>query len=147
MRTDKRTLDFAVLAVVSAPWSRHVQAIGGDETAERLTGLPVRLTKVTAFTLMGLLAVIGSILVTSGDGYFADARTPYLLPAYAAAFFGVAGVGRRGLSAPATILGALYLSTLTNGLTVLNDPPWVASAVLGSVLFVAVLMARRGTAS
>jgi ribose transport system permease protein len=135
------------LAMVFTPWGRHVHAIGGNETAARLAGVPVRLTKVSAFMLTGLLAGIAGILFTSGNGYFADALTPYLLPAYAAAFFGAAGVGRRGFSVPATIFGALYLSTLTNGLTVLNEPQWVASVIQGIVLFVAVLMARLGTAS
>jgi len=49
----------------------------------------------------------------------------FLLPAYAAAFFGAAGVGRRGFSVPSTLFGALYLSVLANGLTVLNEPLWV----------------------
>jgi ribose transport system permease protein len=137
----------AVTAVVMVytPWGRHVHAIGGNETAARLAGVPVRLTKVSAFMLTSLLAGLGAIVFVSANGYFADALTPYLLPAYAAAFFGAAGVGRRGFSVPATLFGALYLSTLTNGLTVLNAPTWVASVVQGVVLFVAVLMARLGS--
>jgi ribose/xylose/arabinose/galactoside ABC-type transport system permease subunit len=134
-------------AMVLTPWGRHVHAIGGNETAARLAGVPVRRTKVSAFMLTGLLAGIAGMLFTSGNGYFANALTPYLLPAYAAAFFGAAGVGRRGFSVPATLFGALYLSTLTNGLTVLNEPLWVASVVQGVVLFVAVLMARLGQRS
>jgi ribose transport system permease protein len=100
-----------------------------------------------AFMLTALIAGLAGVLFTSANGYFADALTPYLLPAYAAAFFGAAGVGRRGFSIPATVFGALYLSTLTNGLTVLNEPQWVSSVVQGVVLFVAVLMARLGSSS
>jgi ribose transport system permease protein len=135
------------VVMVYTPWGRHVHAIGGNETAARLAGVPVRLTKVTAFMLTALVAALGAVVFTSANGYFADALTPYLLPAYAAAFFGAAGVGRRGFSVPATLFGALYLSTLTNGLTVLNAPTWVSSVVQGVVLFVAVLMARLGSAS
>ena len=87
------------------------------------------------------------MLFSSGNGYFANALPSYLLPAYAAAFFGAAGVGRRGFSVPATLFGALYLATLTNGLSVMSAPLWVASVVQGIVLFVAVLMARIGTTS
>jgi ribose transport system permease protein len=135
------------LVMVVTPWGRHIHAIGGNETAARLAGVPVRRTKVTAFMLTALLAGLAAVVFTSANGYFADALTPYLLPAYAAAFFGAAGVGRRGFSIPATVFGALYLSTLTNGLTVLNEPQWVSSVVQGVVLFVAVLMARLGSSS
>lgn len=132
------------IVMVFTPWGRHVQAIGGNETAARLAGVPVRRTKVMAFTLTGLLAGFAGILFTARNGYFANALPPYLLPAYAAAFFGAAGVGRRGFSIPATVFGALYLQVLSNGLTVLNEPQWVISVVQGVVLFVAVLLARLG---
>jgi ribose transport system permease protein len=132
------------LAIVHTPWGRHVQAIGGNVTAARLAGVPVRRTKVTAFVLTGLLGGVAGVLFAARNGYFANALPPFLLPAYAAAFFGAAGVGRRGFSVPATLFGALYLSVLANGLTVMNEPLWVTSVVQGVVLFIAVLMARGG---
>jgi ribose transport system permease protein len=135
------------LAMVVTPWGRHVQAIGGNEIAARLAGVPVRRTKVIAFAVTGVLAGFAGILFTARNGYFANALPPYLLPAYAAAFFGAAGIGRRGFSVPATLFGALYLSVLANGLTVLNEPQWVTSVVQGVVLFVAVLLARAGSGS
>jgi ribose transport system permease protein len=132
------------LAIVHTPWGRHVQAVGGNETAARLAGVPVRRTKVTAFMVTGLLGGLAGVLFAARNGYFANALPPFLLPAYAAAFFGAAGVGRRGFSVPATVFGALYLSVLANGLTVMNEPLWVTSVVQGVVLFIAVLMARGG---
>jgi len=130
------------LTMVHTPWGRHVQAIGGNEVAARLAGVPVRRTKVIAFMVTGLLAGIAGVLFAARNGYFANALPPFLLPAYAAAFFGAAGVGRRGFSVPATLFGALYLSVLANGLTVMNEPLWLTSVVQGLVLFIAVLMAR-----
>lgn len=135
------------LLIVHTPWGRHIQAIGGNETAARLAGVPVRRTKVTAFVLTGLLAGAAGVLFAARNGYFANALPPFLLPAYAAAFFGAAGVGRRGFSVPATIFGALYLSVLANGLTIMNEPLWVTSVVQGLVLFIAVLLARGGSGS
>jgi ribose transport system permease protein len=135
------------LVMVFTPWGRHVQAIGGNEIAARLAGVPVRRTKVIAFAVTGLLAGLSGILFAARNGYFANSLPPYLLPAYAAAFFGAAGIGRRGFSVPATLFGALYLSVLANGLTVLNEPLWVTSVVQGVVLFVAVLLARAGSSS
>jgi ribose transport system permease protein len=135
------------VGMVYSPWGRHVQAIGGNETAARLAGVPVRRTKLLAFTLTALLAGVAGIMFAARSGYFANALPPYLLPAYAAAFFGAAGVGRRGFSIPATLFGALYLQVLANGLTILNEPQWLTQLVQGIVLFAAVLLARSGTKS
>lgn len=135
------------LVMAYTPWGRHVQAIGGNETAARLAGVAVRRTKVIAFTLTGVLAAVAGILFTARNGYFAQSLPQFLLPAYAAAFFGAASIGRRGFSVGATVFGALYLAVLANGLTVMNQPVWVASVVQGFVLFVAVLVARSGSSS
>jgi len=135
------------LVMVHTPWGRHVQAVGGNEAAARLAGVAVRRTKVIAFMVTGGLAGLAGVLFVARNGYFANALPPFLLPAYAAAFFGAAGVGRRGFSVPSTLFGALYLSVLANGLTVLNEPLWVTSVVQGVVLFVAVLMARVGSST
>jgi ribose transport system permease protein len=136
----------AIAAVLMAKGvkGRHIQAIGGNEAAARLAGVAVRNTKVIAFASTGLLAAIAGILFTARSGYFAQSLPSLLLPAYAAAFFGAAAIGRRGFSVAASLFGALYLSTLSNGLTVMAEPLWVTSVVQGIVLFVAVLIARNG---
>ncbi|MBS1845344.1 MAG: ABC transporter permease [Actinobacteria bacterium] len=132
------------LILVHSPWGRHVQAIGGNEVAARLAGVPVRRDKVIAFVTAGALAGIAGVLFAARQGYFSNALPPYLLPAYAAAFFGAAAVGRRGFSVPATLFGVLYLSTLSNGLRVMNEPLWVISVIQGVILLVTVLLARAG---
>jgi ribose/xylose/arabinose/galactoside ABC-type transport system permease subunit len=139
-----------VAAVVGAvlvltPWGRHVHAIGGNEIAALLAGVPVRRVKVTAFVVAGVLAAAAGIFFVAGQGYYPNALTGFLLPAYAAAFFGGAAVARRGFSVPATLFGTLYLQTLANGLLVMNEPQWVTSLVQGVVLFVTVLLARAGS--
>jgi len=142
------TLLLVVVAVIVGivmtltPWGRHVTAIGGNEIAARLAGVPVRRTKVLAFTLTGLLAGLAGMLFAARAGYFNNALPAFLLPAYAAAFFGAAGVGKRGFSIPATMFGAVYLAVLSNGLTIMNVPTWVGTGVQGVVLFAAVLLAR-----
>lgn len=132
------------LALIHTPWGRHVQAIGGNEAAARLAGVAVQRSKVYAFVLAGLLAGVAGIFFAARQGYFPNALPPYLLPAYAAAFFGAAAVGRRGFSVPATLFGVIYLSTLANGLRVMNEPLWVISVIQGLILFITVLLARAG---
>jgi ribose transport system permease protein len=130
------------ILMVFSTKGRHIQAIGGNEIAARLAGVAVKNTKVLAFAATGLLAAFSGVLFTARTGYFAQSLPSYLLPAYAAAFFGAAAIGRRGFSVPATLFGALYLATLANGLTVMSEPLWVISVVQGGVLLFAVLVAR-----
>ncbi len=133
------------LVLVHTPWGRHVQAIGGNEMAAQLAGVAVRRTKVIAFTLTGVAAATAGLLFVVRNGYYSNAMPGFLLPAYAAAFFGAAAVGKRGFSVPATLFGTLYLATLANGLSVMNQPTWVVSVVQGAVLFTTVLIAKVGT--
>ena len=135
------------LTVARTPWGRHARSIGGNEVAARLAGVAVQRTKVVAFMVTGLVASVGGLLFTSQNGYFAQSLTSFLLPAYAAAFFGGAAIGRRGFSIGATLFGVLYLSVLANGLIIMNQATWVVSAVQGVVLLVAVLIARSGGSS
>jgi ribose transport system permease protein len=130
------------LLLARSTFGRHAHALGGNEMAARLAGVPVRRTKVIGFVATGAIAALAGVVLVSSQGYFPDATPGYLLPAYAAAFFGAAAVGRRGFSVPATLFGVLYLETLANGLQVLNQQPYVISLVQGAVLLVTVLVAR-----
>lgn len=132
------------VCLVVTPWGRHAHAVGGNETAARLAGVPVRRVKVIAFVVAGVLAGAAGTVFVARQGYYPNALPGFLLTAYAAAFFGAAAVGRRGFSIPATVFGVLYLSTLGNGLRVMNEPLWTISVVEGVVLFVTVLIARSG---
>jgi ribose transport system permease protein len=139
------TLALAVLlglVLVHGRWGRHLQAIGGNEDAARLAGVPIRTTKVIAFIVAALCAGVAGVLFTARSGYYPLALSPYLLTSYAAAFFGATAVGKRGFSIPATLFGVVYLSVLANGLQTMNQPAWVTAVVQGVVLFVTVLLAR-----
>lgn len=133
------------LLLTRSVFGRYAQAIGGNEAAARLAGIPVERIKVAGFALGGTLAAVAGLVLAARSGYFSNAAAPYLLPAYAAAFFGAAAVGRRGFSIPATLFGVLYLQTLSNGLQALEQPLWVISVVQGAVLLVTVLLARGRT--
>jgi ribose transport system permease protein len=67
---------FLVIAIVIGlilaltPWGRHVQAIGGNETAARVAGVAVRRTKLVAFTLTGVLAAFAGVFFVARNGYY-----------------------------------------------------------------------------
>lgn len=130
-------------------FGRHASSIGDNPAAAVLAGVSVARVRVAAFLLAGLTAGLAAVLVTSSAGsYYPNPGTGYLLPAYAAAFLGLSlGSGLR-FNVLGSYLGVLLLGTVTTGLTMMNQPSWVAALVQGVVLIVAVggiAIRRKGT--
>jgi ribose transport system permease protein len=130
-------------------FGRHASSIGDNPAAAVLAGVSVARVRVAAFVLAGLTAGLAAVLVTSSAGsYYPNLGTGYLLPAYAAAFLGLSlGSGLR-FNVLGSYLGVLLLGTVTTGLTMMDQPSWVAALVQGVVLIVAVggiAIRRRGT--
>jgi ribose transport system permease protein len=129
-------------------FGRHASSIGDNPAAAVLAGVAVARVRVAAFVLAGLTAGLAALLVTSSAGsYYPSLGTGYLLPAYAAAFLGLSlGSGLR-FNVLGSYIGVLLLGTVTTGLTMMDQPSWVAALVQGIVLIVAVggiAIRRRG---
>jgi ribose/xylose/arabinose/galactoside ABC-type transport system permease subunit len=129
-------------------FGRHAAAVGDNPAAARLAGVPVERVRVVAFMLAGLSAGLAAVLVTSSASqYYPNLGTGYLLPAYAAAFLGLSLGGGLRFNILGSYVGVLLLATVTTGLTMMNQPSWVAAFVQGVVLLVAVAgvsIRRRG---
>jgi ribose/xylose/arabinose/galactoside ABC-type transport system permease subunit len=129
-------------------FGRHAASVGDNPAAALLTGVPVQRVRITAFVLAGLTAGLAALLVTSSAGsYYPNLGTGYLLPAYAAAFLGLSLGGGLRFNVLGSYLGVLLLGMVTTGLTMMNQPSWVAALVQGVVLIAAVAgiaIRRRG---
>jgi ribose transport system permease protein len=129
-------------------YGRHASSVGDNPAAARLAGVPVARVTVIAFVLSGATAGLAAVLVTSSAGsYYPNLGTGYLLPAYAAAFLGLSLSGGVRFTVLGSYLGVLLLDMVTTGLTMMNQPSWVAALVQGVVLLVAVAgvaVRRRG---
>jgi ribose transport system permease protein len=129
-------------------FGRHASSVGDNPAAALLSGVPVQRVRVTAFVLAGLTAGLAAVLVTSSAGsYYPNLGTGFLLPAYAAAFLGLSLGGGLRFNVLGSYLGVLLLGMVTTGLTMMNQPSWVAALVQGIVLIVAVAgiaIRRRG---
>ncbi|MCP2163872.1 ABC transporter permease [Goodfellowiella coeruleoviolacea] len=124
-------------------WGRYVYAIGSNAESARLTGVPVRLVQVSAYTLAGLLAAFAGVLLASrlGNGV-PTAGDGYELQAIAACVIGGASLfGARG-TALGALVGALVVGLLNNGGTLLGvDPFWLQIAI--GVLILAAVAAEH----
>jgi len=122
---------------------RYTYAIGGNEQAAWLSGVPVGRYKVAIYALSGLMAGAAAVLMTSR----LNAASPlsgemYELYAIAAAVIGgVSLMGGEG-RVLGTLIGALIMGTLRNGLNALNVPSALEGMVVGGVLIAAVVLDR-----
>jgi ribose transport system permease protein len=123
-------------------WGRWIVAIGGNSEGARKVGIPVRHVLFSVYVIASLFAAIDALLVAGmNDAGATDGGTSILL-AIAAVVIGGAGLsGGRG-SVWLTLCGAVILSSITNGLTLVSvSPNWTPFAV-GSVLIAAVGLDR-----
>jgi D-xylose transport system permease protein len=120
-------------------FGRYLYAIGGNADASRLSGINLQRYILAAFCLMGALAGLASILHTARVGSASpDAGTLMELDAIASCVIGGTSLmGGRGTVFGA-VLGALILSSLDNGMSLLNVENWAQYVVKGSVLVAAV---------
>lgn len=122
-------------------WGRALYAIGGNARAARLAGLPVARYRALAYAISGLCAAVAGIVLSArlgrGD---VGAGDPYLLQSVAAALTGFAVLGANRPNVLGTVVGALFIGIVINGLTMLNAPYYTQTAVQGALLVLALLV-------
>jgi ribose transport system permease protein len=143
------TLIFAACALVAYlllarhVWGRHLYAIGGNEEAARLSGVPVVRSKVTAYVVSGVFAAIAGICQaaqdTQGDP---EAGLGYELVAIAMVVIGGTSLmgGRGGMGL--TLLGVLTIGYLEKILSI-NAVPEAHRLMLTGAIIVAAVLAQR----
>jgi len=116
-------------------FGRLFYAIGGNEAAARLAGAPTRALRLTAYVISGTLAALGGLVVAArvGRGDISSGAS-LLLDAVAAALIGFAVLDRRYPNVFGTVVGAIFVGVLLNGLTMLNAPYYTQDFVKGAVL-------------
>ncbi len=125
---------------------RAMYAIGGNEEAARLSGLRVRRHKLAIYALSGLFAAVAGVVLASRlSSAQPQAATGYELDAIAAVVIGGASLAGGTGRASGTLVGALILAVLRNGLNLLSVSAFWQQVVLGVVIALAVLLdtARR----
>lgn len=131
----------AVLVTNKTKLGRYIYAIGGNEQAARLSGINISKIKIKVYMIAGALAAAGGIIVTSRlDSAQPNAGITYELDAIAAVVIGGTSLsGGRG-SIWGTVLGAVIIGVLNNGLVLLNVSPFFQQVVKGLVILLAVII-------
>jgi ribose transport system permease protein len=118
---------------------RAIYAVGGNESAARLTGIAVNRSRMIAFVIAGLTAAIGGVLLAAwlnsgSPNYGAELG----LQSIAAAVIGGASLAGGYGSMVATLFGALTVAIVQNGLNLLAVPASWQEITLGIVIVLAV---------
>ena len=133
----------AVIVTKKTKFGRHIYAIGGNESAARLSGININKVKIWVYAIAGILAAVGGIILTSRlDSAQPNAGMSYELDSIAAVVIGGTSLsGGRG-SIMGTVQGALIIGVLNSGLVLLNVSPFWQQIIKGLVILVAVIMDR-----
>ncbi len=134
---------FFSIILAKTRFGRRVIAVGSNESAARLCGIPVERIQVLVYLLCGFLAGVAGILsysqVTYGDP---NAANGLELSAIAAVVIGGASLlGGEG-TVWGAVLGALIMQTIADGTTQMGLPHWVQKLVTGCIIVIAVGLDR-----
>jgi len=139
----------ALLALVAwvvlnkTPLGEYMMAVGGNPEAARVAGVPVTLTKLSAYMISGAMASIAAMILIGRLGAAEPTLgTLWELDAIAAAAIGGASLmGGRG-SIVGTLIGCVILGALRNGLTLMNVQAFYQLLATGIIIIVAMLIDR-----
>lgn len=138
---------FIVILLIShfiltkTPYGKYIYAIGGNKEAARLSGINVDLCRITNFGISSLMAGLGGIIlasrVASGQP---TACEGWELDGIAAVIIGGTSLygGKGGI--PGTLIGALFLGVLRNGLDLLQVSPFYQRIFIGFLIVAAVIL-------
>ncbi len=117
---------------------RYLYAVGGNPEAARLSGIPVSKYKVLAYFLSAAFAALGGICLAARVGTAqVSAGDAYLMPSVAAAYIGFSVAGAGKPNAIGTLVGAILVGMLENGLIMMAVPYYAMNIVKGGVLAIA----------
>jgi ribose transport system permease protein len=133
----------------STVFGNRVKAIGGNETAARLSGINVKRTKICTYAFCGLLCGIAGLIITgrlnSGNP---NAGLNFDMDSIAAVIVGGTALSGGSGTIIGTMLGALLMGVIRNGLVLLNVNMYYQTVATGAIIIIVcaldVLSKRKG---
>lgn len=123
------------------PYGRYVYAVGGNERAARVSGVPIKRVVTFAYVIAGVLAALGGlILAARTTAALPQAGVSYELDAIAAVVIGGTSLaGGRG-TLVGTLFGALIIGTINNGLDILGVSSYYQQVIKGCIIVISVMV-------
>ncbi len=142
------TLFVAHAVLECTPFGRQLYAVGQNLDAARKAGLNTDRILVSVYVVSGFCAALGGLVSLSQLGAVSPTfGTNKEFSAIAAAVLGGTSLfGGRGKVFPGTLLGAILIQTVENGLVILNADPYLYPIITSGIIFLAVLVDSARTA-
>lgn len=126
-------------------YGRYVYALGGNEDSARLSGINTDKVKTLVYVISGITAALAGVIVTSRVGSASpNAGVGFELDAIAAVVLGGTSLSGGEGSITGTLIGAMIIGVLNNGLNLMNVSPYYQSIVKGAVILFAILLDKKG---
>ena len=120
---------------------RYVYAIGDNQEATMMSGVNVKNTIVWSYVICGISAAITAVVLTSRLGSaHPQAAEDYLLNAIAAVYLGGTAFKDGEPNLAGTVLGAVIIGTMANGLTILDVSYYYQDVATGLIILAAVMV-------
>jgi len=127
-------------------FGRKTYALGGNEQAAYIAGVKTKIVTMWIYTISGLMAALAGIILTSRlSSAQPDAGTSYEMDAIAAVVLGGTSLAGGKGRIFGTLIGALIIGTLNNGMNLLGISSFYQQIVKGIVILIAVLLDRRSS--
>ncbi|MBN1038429.1 ribose ABC transporter permease [Clostridium botulinum] len=141
------TIVIAIVAIYllnKTRFGRYLYALGGNEDSARLSGINTDKIKTLAYVISGFASAIAGVIITSRIASASpNAGTGFELDAIAAVVIGGTSLAGGEGKISGTIIGALIIGILNNGLNLMNVSPFYQSIVKGLVILMAVLLDKK----
>ena len=122
---------------------RGVFALGGNEEAARLSGINIPLVRITTYSISGLCCAIAGVVYAARVGAAApSAGIGYELHAIAAVIIGGTPLTGGQGKISGTVIGALLMAVIDNGLNMIDVDPYWQDIVIGVIIVFAVMMSN-----
>lgn len=140
------TISFVVLFIQlhKMTFGRKTFAVGGNESASYVAGIKNDRIKIAVYSISGMMSALAGLILTSRlNSAQPTAGTTYELDAIAAVVIGGTSLAGGKGRIVGTLIGALIIGTLNNGLNLLGVSSFYQQVVRGTVIIIAVLLDRK----
>jgi ribose transport system permease protein len=130
------------LMLTRTPFGRQIYAVGSNPEAARKAGINVGRVLFAVYVLSGFCAALSGLVSLTQTGAVSPSfgQQKEFTAIAAAVLGGTSLFGGRGKVFPGTVLGAVLMQTVENGLVIVNADPYIYPLVTSAIIFVAVLL-------
>jgi ribose transport system permease protein len=122
-------------------WGYRIYALGGNEQSTRLSGINTSQLKILVFSLAGVLAATGGLLMTARLGVaMPNAALGYELDVIAAVFIGGASTSGGSGTILGVLIGAAIMQVLRTGMVLLGIDPYWQNAAIGLIILISLMI-------